>query len=181
MKVTEELGNLLHEGFRADDCSVWLGPWLNGLFLLIESLQAIDVNIRNIVFFGLLDVSSCSDKNDLGKNRIKLLDLLWIILSPLELLSPPFFNRPQKFYIISALPLCMGLNILFAWGEGSGEVWWIQRNVYLSRGRSHEFRFVARRSQQSLFFSRVFLCHRPGWVTRRWFSSWNQSWFYYFF
>jgi len=63
--VTEELGDLLHQGLAGQQDVVGLGPALNGLLLLVELLQALNVDEVDADLLGLLAVDDGSHNCDL--------------------------------------------------------------------------------------------------------------------
>ena len=67
--VTEQLGGLLGDGVTGEQHVVLLGPLLDLGLVLIESLEAVDVDVGDTAGVGFLDVSSVGEHAHLGGAR----------------------------------------------------------------------------------------------------------------
>jgi hypothetical protein len=70
--VTEQLGSLLSNGVRSQKDVILLGPLFDLSLILVKSLQAIDVDVRDAVSSSFLDVGSIGEDADLNEGWVTL-------------------------------------------------------------------------------------------------------------
>lgn len=65
--VAQELGGLLGHGVAGEEDVVLLGPLLDFGLVLIESLEAVNIDVSDSIGSGLLDMGSIGKDADLNK------------------------------------------------------------------------------------------------------------------
>mmetsp|Transcript_74119 Transcript_74119/g.103035 ORF Transcript_74119/g.103035 Transcript_74119/m.103035 type:complete len:236 (+) Transcript_74119:341-1048(+) len=92
--VTEQLGDLLHEGFGSNKHVIRLGPLLDELLVLVELLQTINIDAADLALLGLLAMGSGTDQTnssvgggDIGESdgAVESLILFGIVVSNTDL------------------------------------------------------------------------------------------------
>jgi len=73
--ITQQLGGLFGYWIACQKDVVLLGPFFNFSFVLVESLEAVDVDIWDTVGVGFFDVSSISENANLYERKDTLMEL----------------------------------------------------------------------------------------------------------
>lgn len=71
--VAQELGGLLGDGIAGKEDVVLLGPFLDFGLIFIKSLEAVNVDVGNVVGCGLLDVGSVGKDANLSGMNVTLM------------------------------------------------------------------------------------------------------------